>query len=57
MERYKNNLLLEVGGLQEKMFENRKLAFFLLHNDRMYSDDSWPLIKALHEWPLKLSQH
>jgi len=31
MERFKNNLLLEIGTLQEKTHENRKAAFFLLH--------------------------
>jgi hypothetical protein len=55
MDRYKNNLLLEIGNLQERMFENRKSAFFLLHNDKMFNEVSWPLIKELHDWPFKLN--
>lgn len=55
MDRYKNNLLLEMGNLQEKMFENRKSIFFLLHNDKMFEDESWNLIKELHEWPSRLN--
>jgi hypothetical protein len=57
MDRYKNNLLLEMGNLQEKMFENRKSIFFLLHNDKMFEDDTWNLIKELHNWPSKLNNH
>lgn len=57
MERYKNNLLLEMGNLQEKMYENRKSMFFLLRNDKMFEDESWQLIKDLHEWPAKLNAH
>ena len=39
------------------MFENRKSIFFLLHNDKMFEDDCWNLIKELHEWPSRLNQH
>ena len=55
MDRYKNNLLLEMGNLQEKMYENRKSIFFLLHNDKMFEDETWNLVKELHEWPNKLN--
>lgn len=46
MDRYKNNLLLEMGILQEKMFENRKSVFFLLHHEHIDVDEepSWALI-------------
>ncbi len=57
MDRYKNNLLLEMGNLQEKMYENRKSVFFLLRNDKMFEEESWGLIKELHEWPSKLNAH
>ncbi len=56
MERYKNNLLLEMGNLQEKMFENRKSVFFLMHHEYMYTDSSWDLIKQLHDWPAQLNK-
>ena len=39
------------------MFENRKNIFFLLHNDKMFEDDTWQLIKELHNWPSKLNNH
>lgn len=57
MERYKNNLLLEMGALQERMYENRRSMFFLLRNDKMFEDESWALVKELHEWPSKLNAH
>lgn len=55
MDRYKNNLLLEMGNLHEKMYENRRSIFFLMHNDKMFDDESWTLIKELHDWPSKLT--
>jgi len=57
MERYKNNLLLEMGNIQEKMNENKKQVFFLMRNDKMFEEDTWALIKSLHEWPDKLNDH
>jgi hypothetical protein len=57
MERFKNNLLLEIATLQEKTHENRKSAFFLLHLDKVYEDDTWTLLKALYEWPDRLNAH
>ena len=57
MERFKNNLLLEIGTLQEKTHENRKAAFFLLHLDKVYEEDTWALLKALYDWPDKLNAH
>lgn len=39
------------------MYENRKSMFFLLRNDKMFEDESWQLIKDLHEWPAKLNAH
>lgn len=57
MERYKNNLLLELGNLQDKVYENRKSVFFLMHNEKMFEEETWALIKELHEWPSKLNAH
>jgi len=57
MERYKNNLLLELGSLNERLFENRNSVFFLLRNDKMFEDETWALIKELHYWPSKLNMH
>lgn len=39
------------------MYENRKGAFFLLNNDQMFADDTWKLLRELHEWPTNLNQH
>ena len=39
------------------MYENRKSVFFLLHNDKMFEDETWSLIKELHDWPLRLNNH
>ena len=44
MDKYKNNLLLEMVNLQEKMYENRKSIFFLMNNDKMFEEDTWSLI-------------
>jgi len=55
MERYKNNLLLEMGNLNERMSENRKSMFFLMRNDKMFDEETWVLIKELHIWPSKLN--
>ena len=57
MERYKNNLLLELGNLNEKSFENRKSIFFLMHNDKMYEEETWASVKELHLWPSRLNAH
>lgn len=37
------------------MYENRKGVFFLMNNDKMFEDNTWGLVKELHEWPLKLN--
>lgn len=39
------------------MYENRKSVFFLLHNDKMFEDETWNLVKELHEWPARLNNH
>ena len=39
------------------MYDNRRNVFFLLRNDKMFEEESWILIKELHEWPNKLNAH
>lgn len=28
-----------------------------MNHDKMYEDDTWSLIKELHQWPSKLNAH
>ena len=57
MDRYKNNLLLEMTSLQDKMYENRTKVFFLLNIDFIFSEESLSLIRALHNWPKNLNHN
>jgi len=57
MDRFKNNLLLEIGNLQEKSRDIRDRALFLLRQDKVYEADTWVLVKQLHEWPDKMNAH
>lgn len=57
MDRFKNNLLLEIGNLQEKSRDVRDRALFLMKLDKVFEDDTWALVKQLHEWPDKMNAH
>jgi hypothetical protein len=56
MDIYKNNLILEMTTLRDRILQNRSLVFFLLRNDFIFSEISWGLIKSLHEWPYQLTE-
>lgn len=57
MERYKNNLLLDMGRLQGEMQANRESVFFLLRADRALKAETQDLVVKLHTWPRRLDEH
>jgi len=54
MERYKNNLLLQMGRLHGEIRVNSESVLFLLRADRLLSDETQSLVIQLHGWPSKL---
>ena len=40
MDKYKNNLLIEMSSLSDRMYENRKSIFFLIQMDFTMSEET-----------------
>jgi hypothetical protein len=55
MDMYKNNLILEMTSLRDRIHANRQIIFFLVRNDRLLDDSILDLIHSLHDWPFKLA--
>ena len=57
MDRFKNQLLLDMAFLQGDMKSNRMSIFFLMKADRVLKPETQELVLLLHRWPSKLDQH
>ena len=57
MEKYKTNLLLQMGRLQGEIQTNREQFFFLLRADRTLRSETQDLIVQLYTWPKRLDEH
>jgi hypothetical protein len=57
MERYKTDLLLQMGRLQGEIQTNREQFFFLLRADRTFKNETQDLIVQLFTWPARLDEH
>jgi len=57
MDRYKNNLLVDMTRLQGEMKDNRQSVFFLLRADRNLKQETQELVLQLHKWPQQLDEH
>lgn len=57
MERYKADLLAEMGRVQQETQASRESVFFLLRADRMLRQETQDLVLKLYAWPGKLDAH
>ena len=57
MEKFKNNLLLEMGRLRGEMQANMESVLFLVKQDRCLTEETRDLVAALHGWPAQLDAH
>lgn len=57
MDRFKNQLLVDMVRLQGDMRDNQQAIFFLFRADRTLKPETQELVLKLHQWPQQLDEH